>query len=322
MKRKLHLILFAVIAMFLLSGCVTEGDKNYYTGEYEMVMYGFGTCILLMFLGAFSNPILLYLTMGEEQSNTNFHRYSFFCLTLMFTLYFGYNLYLKDTIEAYYPFLIGLPLGVLIVQSGYKNPFWVQVLDLVVWVGSLISFSAGFLCLFVLDEASLYDGRLYYWVWVAILAITVIGCYVYTNQQMVGVVESTEKKGKPKRNKPATLNTKDNVKNTISKEMKEGFSGWGSVWFCEELNMGYKLNRRTKTIQIFNAENEVISENKATSLATNTEAWEFVMTDDKNDSRLMFTIEAKENSLTVVDETTNGEIDKDSTHKFKLIRLK
>lgn len=64
MKRKIHLILFAVIAMFLLSGCVTEGDKNYYTGEYEMVMCGFGTCILLMFLGAFSNPILPYLTKG------------------------------------------------------------------------------------------------------------------------------------------------------------------------------------------------------------------------------------------------------------------
>lgn len=322
MKRKIHLILFAVIAMFLLSGCVTEGDKNFYTGEYEMVIDVFGTCILLMFLGAFSNPILLYLTMGGEQSNINLHRYSFFCLTLMFILYFGYNLYLKDTIEAYYPFLIGLSLGVLIVQSGYKNPFWSQVLDTVVWVGSFISFGAGLITIFVWDEPSVYDGRLYYWVWVAILAITVIGCYVYTNQQMVGVVESTEKKGKPKRMKPATPNTKDNVKNTISKEMKEGFSGWGSVWFCEELSMGYKLNRRTKTIQIFNAGNEVISENKATSLATNTETWEFVMTDDKNDSRLMFTIETKENSLTVVYETTNGEIDKDSTRKFKLIRLK
>ena len=140
--------------------------------------------------------------------------------------------------------------------------------------------------------------------------------------QMVGVVESTEKKGEPKRNKPATLNTKDNVKNTISKEMKEGFSGWGSVWFCEELSVGYKLNRRTKTIQIFNAENEIISENKATSLATNTETWGFVMIDDKNDSRLMLTIDVKENSLILVGETANGEIDKDSTRKFKLLRLK
>lgn len=250
MKGKLHLILIAIVAMFLLSGCITEGEWSEYLGGRKMEIDWFSTGGILLLIGAISNPVIMRLLQmfnGDnepiEDNGGTLYYYFFFCLTLMTIVFFGWNLYTENTDGIYKPVILALGLGVLIVRWGCdKNYLAIHTISI---IGSAVSFMLGIFC-FIYGEnlgGDLYHGKVFYWVWIAILALTAIGVCILGDKQIT----------KKQKTKVAPQQKKE-------KPSKDDNNGWAEVFICEGHNVGYKFSHGRSIVQIFEVNGEVIGE--------------------------------------------------------------